>query len=50
MKLGTWKIFSRTKLGKIEILPIWVTMTLKELGRLIFIGTGRGDKEIKAIE
>ena len=32
----------RVKLGRIETLPIWVTVNLKELGKLMLMGTGRG--------
>lgn len=38
------------KLGRTDILPMWVTVTLKELGRFMFRGFGKAVRETKALE
>lgn len=50
MKLGTCNTFSKIKSRRIDIPPMWVTVTLKEFGRFICKGTENGDKDIKAFE
>lgn len=50
MKLGTCRTFSKTKSGRIEILPVRVTITLKDLGRFICKGASSEVKDIKVFE